>query len=314
MITYEEEALDEIEVPGFVKYDIPGCKPLIITREDLTSDLSYYRLASLRDITLQDYDFSSYDMFLRYSFINLGLMHYPLIIASGQVGGGKSLFLAWLSNTISRLFQEKRSTTDFSIPPVTESSRWHGIKHFSLYDEDFIENVQDGMNDLGRYMKDNNGIMPPRSELEKIKIFNAHLSLDECKKYARKGLKTNLLGFVSDIITMRRHLHCGISMAYVDPASAPGLEVFEQKTHFVTCQMQEIGDRKVCQYYIQRVYGNRAGMPLTLWPDQNLDIWNSFDIPEFMPMIGVYRGNKAVEMEKKRKEKKKEREESYGNG
>jgi hypothetical protein len=310
----------KVKVDPFVRLDVPGCKPVILTIDDMTSGFAYVRLVR-GDKKLEARDFKEKDMFIRYWLWSLGLLEYPFLIIAGREGGGKSLLLGWLGNVICRLFPPKRATLDFAVPPMFDDppiydihgnqikytngvSRWKDIQRFSLFDEDFLYNILDRVDSLSRYEKENNGQRPPQSELAKCYLWNTTFALGETKTYAEKGVKSNLLTLIGRIITARRHFHCGMAMAYVDQLAAPGIQIFDRRTHNVTCSKQKSGNRVYCEYWISQIYGDRLVRKLILWPDENQDLWISEDIPQFAHNLELHFGNIGAKLAKKRQEER----------
>jgi len=108
-----------VTLPPMVEIDVEGCAPLKFTRENMSTDIAWLRLALDHDMSLESKDFVSQDDYYKYFFVSCGLMDYALAIIYGNEGGGKSLCMNLLTYQILRVFPEKRGTLDFSPPKRT---------------------------------------------------------------------------------------------------------------------------------------------------------------------------------------------------
>jgi len=107
------------ELPPMVEIPVEGCHPLILSRQNMSHDIAWLRLALDHDMSLEASDFVNQDDYYRYFFVACGLMDYACAIIYGNEGGGKSLVMNLLTYQILRLFPEKKGTLDFSPPKRT---------------------------------------------------------------------------------------------------------------------------------------------------------------------------------------------------
>jgi hypothetical protein len=263
MVTQLKEEYIDIEVPSLVTIPVPGCEPVVFCRRDMTNDLAWYKLAVKHDMWLEEWDFEDKNNYIKYYLLSLGLLEYPMVIISGEEGGGKSLVMAWLTYAMVNLFH-KRCTLDWS-PAKPELFG----KYFSLYDEDFTERIMRETNRLA-----NLGREPTIEELESLIIYNTVFGLDECDSYADKASRTNLTKLLGRIITRRRHFHTGIFTVFVDPNTADKRYFYNRKTHFIQCGYQWKA-LDTCSYSITHFRGKGMTKQLHLKPADHADLWNT---------------------------------------
>lgn len=137
-----------IKLPELVVLPVEGCNDIIYSRENMTSDVAWFRLAIDHDMTLKREHFVLEDDYRRYWFLASGLVEYACAIISGSEGGGKSLCQSYLTYQILRLFPEKRGTLDWS-PPKRNIYVTDIGKNVELHDED---------DDIINFIKDNDGL------------------------------------------------------------------------------------------------------------------------------------------------------------
>ena len=87
-------------------------EPIVLTREDVTSDYAWYKLAKKNKTNsdrkeaalLSERDFKNHDTYIKYYMLSLGLLEFPVVAVGGEPEAGKSLFMAWLTEKKHRLF------------------------------------------------------------------------------------------------------------------------------------------------------------------------------------------------------------------
>ena len=67
-------------------YDIPGCEPLVINREDVTNKRAWFKLTRYNFPHLGEKDFSDFDIFTKYYLVTMGLLDYSMVMIFGEVG------------------------------------------------------------------------------------------------------------------------------------------------------------------------------------------------------------------------------------
>lgn len=273
-----------------------GIEPTILTRADMTSDYAWWRLAAKNDACLGQRDFRSHNIYIKYFLLTLGLLEYSVLLIGGTPGGGKSLFLSWLTLQMTKLFG-KRATMDW-VPP---HPKMFG-KYFYLYDEDFQGKVEKGFNELARYEKDTGELASP-AMLEKFLIYNTFFSLEECDSYGDRQSQTNLTKLIARVNNRRRHTDTCTAMVMIDTDRfAPILK--KQATHVVDCIWQgHFADW--CSIQIQDNRPGGTGLVKWLWlnpadwagaktcpVDCKNHIWRSKNISALTHEVNITYGNK----------------------
>ncbi len=268
-----------------------GIEPTVITWEDMTSDYAWYKLAVRHDAYLNGGDFKDRDLFYKYWLLSLGLLEYPVILIGGEPGGGKSLFMAWLTRQLVKHFG-KRATLDWT-PPNPELFP----NYFSLYDEDFQEKIIDEFNRLARIEKET-GHDAPQNELEKLVLYNTVFGLDECDAFD-KQTQNNLTQLLARIARRRRHTFTCLAMVLIDIERFASV-ILKQATHKVNC-VKEGHYQDTCSILVQDVRRGGTGRAKWLWlrPEDHLDIWNSHNIPAITREVDIHFGNKPKPKVKK---------------
>lgn len=303
MVSKIEDYTKPIVLPALNAKLLYGIEPVVFTREDMATDYSWYKFCIKHDIMLDARDFKEYDTYMRYWLISLGLLEYPCIFLGGPRGNGKSLLIAWLTRNLVRLFN-KRATLD-KVPP---NPKLFGNFHL-LYDSDYIERVQDELNDLDKkekHLRMTTGQGVPRSELEKLILFNAVFGLDECDEWAERSHRTNLTKLIARIINRSRHFYMIFILSMIDPNRFDIL-IYNRtnKTHEVTCGFNWFPKSLpgYCSYQIKDVRANGTGVSkwLHLNPADHTELWDSHAPVGISHSVDVYLGGK------KRPEKKEEK-------
>lgn len=283
--------VDELGIPPFV--EIPcsdskllyGIDPLILSAEDMTSNYAWYRLAVKHDPMLEAGDFKNYDIYTMYYLLSLGLLEFPVILIGGDPQSGKSLFMAWYTYQVTRLFK-KRATLDWQ-PPEPER---YG-QFFSLFDEDFTDKIEKGFNEMAEYEKRTSKPVP-RHMLENFIIYNTVFGLDECDSYAEKGVQTNLTKLLAMIGRRRRHTHTCMALVLIKTSRFAPM-IHDLHTHLVDCIWE--GDFKnTCSILIKDDRKNGTGLSKWLWlqPKDWTHLWHSHNIPAITHNVNVKFGNK----------------------
>lgn len=271
-----------------------GIEPTIITREDVTSKDAWWKLAS-KDSPyrwkLKQRDFKNKDTYIKYFLLSLGLLEHPVILVGGDPRSGKSLFMAWYTYQLVRLF-DKRATLDWT-PPNPE---YYG-KLFDLWDESFQDELEEGFNKLALIEKKTRK-PPSQEELEKFIAYNTVFSLDECDTYADRQSQTNLTKLIARILNRRGHVHiCAVEVMIDTDRFAPILG--DQASHLVDCKWQG----HLPGYSSILIQDNRkggTGLSKYLWlrPEDWVHLWNSHSISQLSRRVNIHFGNKP----KKKKE------------
>jgi len=282
-----------IELPVSDSKKLYGIDPTVIAFDDMTSDYAWYRLSVRHDAFLQGRDFKDRDLFIKYYLLSLGLLEYPVILIGGEPGSGKSLFMAWYTYQLHRLFG-KRATLDW-VPP--EPKRYGN--YFNLFDEDFQHKIIDEFNRLSRIEKET-GREVPQEELERFIIYNTAFGLDECDSYAHRQMQTNLTKLLAMISRRRRHTATCISMVLIDINEFAPV-ILKQATHKVNC-IWEGHYENMCSILIQDDRKGGSGRAKWLWlrPTDWTHIWRSHNIPPMTHEVDIHYGNKPKKKEEAR--------------
>lgn len=275
-----------------------GFDPLILTREDMTNFYAWYQLAHDHYQFLEEKDFIDKDNFMRYFLISTGLLEYAVAIVSGAPGAGKSLVMGYLTHKIAKLFN-KRVVLDWT-PPNPEL---YGDFH-NLYSEEFIDNIQNGFNNLSKLEAEliKKGQRLSSNDCHSLAIYNAVLGLDECDQYGDKASRTNLTKLINRILNRRRHTYTSILMVFIDPQSADQRLIYKNRTHEIECGFNYFTDYPDhCAYRIRDIRPNKTGSSkwMILDPAECVDLWDSHNIPSISHDLDVHLGGKR---RKKRKE------------
>jgi hypothetical protein len=268
-----------------------GIEPTIITRSDVTSNNAWFKLAIQHSAALGERDFKDKDTYRKYFLLSLGLLEFPVIFVGGEPESGKSLFMAWYTYQVTKLFN-KTATLDWSPP----EPKYYG-KFNNFFDKDFQEKIIDEFNRLANMEKET-GQEVPQYELEKLVLYNTVFGLDECDSYAHKQTQTNLTKLLGMIMRRRRHTFTCISMVLIDINEfAPVL--LKQCTHKVTCYW-EGHFPGTCSILIEDARRGGSGTAKWLWlrPENWLHLWRSHNIPAMTHEFDIHFGNKP----KKKKE------------
>lgn len=280
-----------IEIPCSDSKLLYGFDPLILSREDMTNDYAWYRLAVKHDPWLEERDFKSKDIFTMYFLLSLGLLEFPLQLIGGDPGGGKSLYEAWYTYQVHRLFG-KVATLDWT-PPEPE----HYGKYNLLFDGDFIDKIIEGYNELSTIEK-MTGRPAPREKIEQLVTFNSAFGLEECDSYAERGMQTNLTKLLSMVARRRRHTFTSMSMVLIDINRFAPI-IYNLHSHKVNC-IWEGHFKNTCSIMIQDARKGGTGISKWLWiqPRDWTHLWDSHNIPPLTHDINITFGNKP----KKKKE------------
>jgi hypothetical protein len=252
-----------VTLPRAISFPVPGCSPVIISRDDMTSDRAWYKLAQNHDAYLERTDFIDRDLYYKYWFISLGIPEYCLALVVGPEGSGKSLILAWLSHELYHLFG-KKVTLDWRPP----DKQYYGDYHF-LHDEDYATRIQKEMNDMAKYEDE-----IPVDELHKLIVWNTAMSIDEGDSLLDKSNRTNLAKLFGRLIRRRRHFHLCMFIVFVDPNDADVRLVYNRRTHEITCGYEWFY-RDTCTY---KILHKRTGVEkyIHIQPKNNTHLWKSF--------------------------------------
>ena len=268
-----------ITLQKYKEYEIAGCDPFIINREDVTNKKAWYELTENDYCHLGMSDFNDPDIFEKYYLVTLGIMDYCMTLICGEEGGGKSLVMSWLCSEISRLF-DKRNVLDFT-PPHPE---FFG-NYYSFDDEEFTTKIQHEMNVLEKVerLAKLNGKTLSKEAYKQLIIFNSNFGLDEGDSYADKSNRTNLAKFIGRVVRRRRHFHTNIFMVFVDPNDADYRLIANRATHEILCAKDKnrpgYGTKQGwCVYTIECVKGARKGIKKTLHlkPADCTHLWDSY--------------------------------------
>jgi hypothetical protein len=263
------------------EFEIPGCSPFIIKREDVTNKTAWYRLTEENYCHLGASDFYDYDVFERYYLVTAGLLDYCLALICGEEGGGKSLVMSWLVHEIARLFG-KRNVLDFT-PPHPELFG----DYYSFDDTEFVTKIQDQMNILEKVEREAKlqGKRLPKEAYKSLIIYNSNFGLDEGDSYVDKSNRTNLSKFIGRVIRRRRHFHTNMFIVFVDPHDADYRLVANRATHEIACAKDAtrpgFGTKQGwCVYTIECVKGARKGIKKTLHlkPADCTHLWDSYNV------------------------------------
>lgn len=285
------EIPNAIVLPQANSKQLFGIEPTVLTRADMTSDYAWYKLAIKHSPYLEERDFKDYNTFIKYYLLSLGLMEYSVTLIGGEPGGGKSLFLAWLTLQMAKLFG-KRATLDW-VPP---NPKLFG-KYFYLYDEDFTGKIEKGFNELARYEK-NTGELANPEMLEQFIIYNSFFSLEECDSYGDRQSQTNLTKMIARINNRRRHTFTCTAMIMIDiNRFAPIL--YKQATHKVNCIWQGHYP-ETCSVLISDERRGGTGISKWLWlrPKDWTHLWRSHNISALTHETNIKFGNKPKKKEK----------------
>lgn len=282
--------INELDIPVILPEHnakkLLGIDETVITREDMTSFNAWYRLRNNHDIYLAESDFKDRLLYYKYFLLSAGLLEYPIVLIHGSRGGGKSLFVNWLTYMKVLLFG-KRAVME-KPPPKPEM---FGKIHY-LHDQNFVDEIILSLARLDEIERET-GKRPPPEELEKCIIYNAEFSNDEAHMWADKASRTNLTKLMYRLEMVARHLYLGMSFVFVD-INRPDMLIKESATHIVSCQqVYHYAFRKnVCGYEIRdiRPGGTGAIKRMYLDPSDWLDIWDSHNIPTVVRDIDIYLG------------------------
>ena len=291
--------LSAVVLPRTNSEKLLGIEPLVLTPDDVTSNYAWWRLAEkyrLRgkiDPYLDRADFVSYDTYIKYYLLTLGLLEFAVIFIGGEPDSGKSMFLAWLTRKMHKYFG-KTGLMDW-LPP--EPKYFGNYRNF--LDEDMQEKIIDESNRLHR-MELETGKKVPQEELEKFILYKAFLSLDEADGYAHKQMQNNYTKALGQTFRRRRHVYCCIAMVMIDVEEfAPVL--LNQVTHKVTCFAPgNLPYPDCCSVLIEDVRKGGSGVRKWLWlnPEECLHLWDSHNIPAMTHEQDIHYGRKP----KKKKE------------
>lgn len=285
----------EIEMPNAVvlpsadSKKLYGIEPTVITYADMTNDYAWYKLSMKHDPFLEGKDFADRNLFTKYFLLSLGLLEYPVILIGGEPGGGKSLFMAWLTRQMVKYFG-KRATLDWTPP---NPDLFPG--YFNFFDEDFQEKIIEGFNNLARLEK-TTGKEAPQEELENFIIYNTVFGLDECDSFDRQT-QNNLTQLTARIARRRRHTFTCMAMVLIDIERFAKV-ILKQATHKVNC-IYEGHYQDTCSILIQDTRKGGTGRAKWLWlkPKDHLDIWRSHNIPAITREVDIHFGNKPKKKE-----------------
>lgn len=264
-----------------------GIDETIITKEDLTSYIAWYRLIKYHDLNLKASDFKDPNLYIKYFLLSSGLLEYPVVLIHGLRGGGKSLFASWL--TYMKVIHFGKRPVMEKPPPNPDL---FGDKIHYLHDQDFVDKI---IVDLARLdeIERITGKKPSQKDLENCIIYNAEFYNDESHMWADCNSRTNLTKLMYRIIMIARHLHLGMSLIFVDMNRIDKM-LREQVTHIVSCQEEYsyVKNKTVCGYEIRdiRPGGTGAIKRMQLDPSDWLEIWDSHNIPTVVHDVQIYLG------------------------
>jgi hypothetical protein len=289
-----------IEIP--VDGQPPYLVPLVIARDDLTSQRAWGKLEDDHDAFLEVGDFEDIDLFEKYWLVSLGLLEFPHMMFIGDKGGGKSLLLNYILHKISKHFG-KKSVINWAAKNPKALSPFNNESdpdkaYLTLLDDKVVDILQDEINEFNHKMMVEKR-KPKVGELEKLSIFNTHIGIDEASGVAGK-IRTNQRELLVMLVDRIRHFYTGIMLSYVDPGDATPRLGIDYATHVVTCSKNKyyIG---ACSY---RIYSKRQGVAkmLHLKPEDWTNIWDSHNPVAVNFAANIKFGNeKAKDIEKKRK-------------
>ncbi len=248
--------------------------PVIITRADLTSDYAWYRLAVEHSATLQQIDFKDKGLYTKYYFLTLGLLDFPIVAVGGEPETGKSLFMAWLTERLHRLFK-KRACLDWAPPEPKYFGNYHDFK-----DHDFQLRLVDDFDFMHRIEQDT-GRPVPLGIRQKLIVFNAIMGLDEADSYCHKKHQTNTTKVIGETGRRRRHVFAGIVLVMINPEDFAD-DILQLITHKVTCYGKEhMPYPECCEILIEDIRRGGTGLAKSLWldPSKYLHLWDSHNIP-----------------------------------
>ena len=289
--------IQAVVLPRANSMKLLGIEPLVITPDDVTSAYAWYkltekgRLRGLIDPYLSRDDFVSYDVYMKYYLLTLGLLEFPVIFIGGEPDSGKSLFLAWLTRRLYQYFS-KRGLMDWAPP----EPKYFG-NYCNFMDEDMQRKIIDESNRLHRMELETGKLS--KEDLDKFVLYKSFLSLDEADGYAHRQMQNNYTKALGQVFRRRRHLYCGIAMVMIDIEEfAPVL--LNQVTHKVTCFAPgKPPYHDCCSMYIEDVRKGGSGVSKWLWldPRKNLHLWDSHNIPAMTHPHDISYGRKRKKKE-----------------
>ena len=331
---------DVVIIPDSQAKKLYGIEPVIITRDDMTSITGWYKLAVNHDMFLDEKEFKSRELYVKYWLVSMGMTEYPFMIFYGQEGGGKSMGMGVTAHRLISHFGRK-ATLDFT-PPEGEYYRpFNPVikKHQSIellkqvgdpqglipkleaeiaeikrkppfqnfYDEDFVERIQSELTRLQRTEKEltSQGKEVPQEEYEKLVIYNAVFALDEGDSYGDIQSQTNLIKLIGRIARRRRHTHTTILMAYVDLADVPARIILNRATHHVMCAKNWVYEG-FCSYRVKDVRPGGSGETkfMHLRPGDCTHLWKSHNLVAISHDVDIHFGNKGAKKKVAAKEDK----------
>ncbi len=157
--------------------------------------------------------------------------------------------------------------------------------YFSIFDEDYIDKINDEMKRLSDIEKQT-GKSLPIEEKEKLVIFNTSFGLDEADAFDRSN-RTNYTKFVAMIARRARHVYCGMSLVMVD------INRFDKLldglcTHKISC-IKEGHRPETCSILVEDVRKNGTGVRkwLLLRPKDFLHLWDSHNTPQMIHNLDI---------------------------
>lgn len=318
---------DVVELPDGESQKLLGIAPTIITRDDLTNTTAWLKLIINKDQYLEMTDFKSYDLFNKYFLLSLGLLEFPVQFIGGEPQSGKSLYMAWYTHQVAKLFG-KRSTLDWS-PPNPEYYRPYNSKirieqinttlgkfkgKETIYAK-YIKNLNEELEFLNKNSDFNN---PPY-----FSIFDEDYTRkinDEFNRLARmeketgmptpsgefgkfvvfntafgldeadnfeKSSRTNFTKLMAMIGRRRRHIFCCMSFVMID-LNRFDLLLSGLCTHKVNCIWQG-HYANTCSILIEDVRRGGSGIKkwLFLRPKDWLHLWHSHNISQLIHNVDI---------------------------
>jgi hypothetical protein len=267
-----------------------GIEPTILTREDMTSNYSWWKLASKNSSykwKLGAKDFVEHDTYIKYFLLSLGLLEHSVILIGGLRRSGKSMFMAWFTYQLVRLFG-KNATLDWGPPEPKYFGRYR-----ELYDQDYIDEIVDGFNRLTLIQKKEHRQLT-QIEKESFILYNAVLGLDECDDSDRQT-QNNLTQLKARILRRAGHFaHICAAMVMIDiDRFAPVLKSKTLVTHTVDCTW-EGHYPGYSSILIHDERPNGTGLYKYLWlkPEDWTHLWDSHSASQITHDVEVHFGNK----------------------
>lgn len=283
--------LQRLELPVVIPY--PGCKKTLgidetlITREDMNSFTAWYRLVTNGlKAEIGERDFINPRNFYKFFMSSVGLLEFPIVLAHGARGGGKSLIVSFLAYISHALFG-KQVTME---KPPPDPSKFGKINY--LHDQDYVDRI---ILDLARLDKieRETGMKPSEEELMKCILYKAFFWNDEAHMWADRSRTYQLTILSNRLAMIARHLYMAMYFVYVNAERANKL-IAEPATHVIFCRKNwfpRLGDG-ICSFQVTdiRPEGTQMSKFIHLNPLDWLDLWDSYNIPTVVHDVELYLG------------------------